>query len=312
MMNRLCIKLIEFYKKKISPGISKRCKFYPTCSSYGIEAYKRFNFFKASFLTLWRLLRCNPYSKGGYDPVPEKKSKLNKITDTYYLLEYRENTDRPNLAYIYREEGSYIIDCGNSKKHLKYFYKQLKKNKLPKPKYSIITHHHWDHSFGLHYSDTISYGLKETQDNLNRHKEILSDKGVEELFNLKEIPLFCKDHIELEYKNKMNEMKIKLLDNVIDEILEIDDLLLIKIPSNYSNDNLVILDKKTHILFVGDALCGKIEGYDFIKDKNIIKEQIIFLEKLDFDVIIESHAFPTTKRGILNKLEKKYNELNEK
>ena len=308
-MNKLCIKLIEFYKKKISPGMSKRCRFYPTCSTYGIESYKRFNFFKASFLTLWRLLRCNPWNKGGYDPVPEKNSKLNKITDSYYLLEYRENTDRPNLAYIYRENGSYIIDTGNSKKHLKYFYKKLKKQKLPMPKYSIITHHHWDHSFGLYYSDTISFGLKETQENLIRHKEVLESKGIEELFNLKEIPLFCKDHIDLEYKGKKNEMKIKSLDNLIDDKLEIDDLLLIKIPSNHSNDNLVILDKKTHILFIGDALCGEIDDYDFIKDKTIIQEQISFLEKLDFDMIIESHSFPTTKRGIIGKLKRKLSEL---
>ena len=292
--------------------MSKRCKFYPTCSSYGIESYKRFNFFKASFLTLWRLLRCNPWNKGGYDPVPEKKSKLNKITDTYYLLEYRENTDRPNLAYIYRENGSYIIDSGNSKKHLKHFYKELIKHKLPLPKYSIITHHHWDHSFGLYYSNTLSIGLNETQNNLIRHKEILENNGLQELFNLNEIPAFCKDHINLEYKGKMKEIKIKLLDKLIDTELVIDDLLLLKIPSNHSDDNLVILDKKTHILFVGDALCGKIEGYDFIKDKEIIKEQIKFLENLNFDVLIESHSFPTTKRGILQKLERKYNEINEK
>ena len=128
-MNKLCIKLIEFYKKKISPGLSKKCRFYPTCSEYGLECYKRFNFFKASFLTFWRIIRCNPWNKGGYDPVPEKKSKLQKLTDSYYYLECRENTDRPNLAYIYRENGSYIIDCGNSKTHLKDFYKQIKKHK---------------------------------------------------------------------------------------------------------------------------------------------------------------------------------------
>ena len=300
---------IEFYKRKISPGMSKKCKFYPTCSSYALECYKRFNFFKASLLTFWRLIRCNPWNKGGYDPVPEKKSKLSKITDTYYLLEYRENTDRPNLAYILRDEGSYIIDCGNGKKHIKHFYKQLKKHHLPLPKYSIITHHHWDHSFGINYSETISIGLTETQNNLIRHKEILEAKGINELFKLKEIPAFCIDHINLEYKNNKKSIKIKLLNELIENKKEIDDLLIFKFPSNHSDDNLAVLDKKTHILFVGDALCGMIIDYDFIKDKNIIKEQIELLKEINFDVLIESHSFPTTKRGIIKKLEKKYSEL---
>ena len=306
-MNKLCIKLIEFYKNKISPGTSKKCRFYPTCSSYGLECYKRFNFFKASWLTFYRIIRCNPWNKGGYDPVPEKKSKLEKLTDTYYFLEYKENTDRPNLVYIYRENGSYIIDAGNSKKHVKYFYKQLKRNKLPLPKYTIITHHHWDHTFGLYYTDTTSIGLKETNENLIRHKEILDRKGINELYKQKEIPAFCIDHITYEYKHQ--KMNIKLLDQTFEESLEIDDLLLLKIPSNHSNDNLVILDKKTRILFIGDALCGKIIEYDFIKDKDTILEQIKFLEKLDFDVVMESHASPVTKRGLLQKLQKKYNEL---
>ena len=306
-MNKLCIKLIEFYKSKISPGISKKCRFYPTCSSYGLECYKRFNFFKASWLTFYRIIRCNPWNKGGYDPVPEKKSKLKKLADSYYILEYRENTDRPNLAYIYREDGSYIIDAGNSEKHLKHFYKQLKKQKLPLPKYSIITHHHWDHSFGLYYSNTTSLGLKETEGHLIRHKEILDTKGIKELYNLKEIPAFCIDHINLEYKHQ--KINIKTLDILIEEKLEIDDLLLIKIPSNHSDDNLAILDKKTNILFVGDALCGKIIEYDFIKDKETISAQIKFLESMEFDTIIESHSNPKTKAEILNKLNEKLNSL---
>ena len=46
------------------------CKFTPTCSEYGIEAIEKFGALKGGLLTLWRILRCNPFSKGGYDPVP--------------------------------------------------------------------------------------------------------------------------------------------------------------------------------------------------------------------------------------------------
>ena len=150
-------------------------------------------------------------------------------------------------------------------------------------------------------------GLKETEGHLIRHKEILDTKGIKELYNLKEIPAFCIDHINLEYKHQ--KINIQTLDILIEEKHEIDDLLLIKIPSNHSDDNLAILDKKTNILFVGDALCGKIIEYDFIKDKETISAQIKFLEALEFDTIIESHSNPKTKEEILNKLNEKINSL---
>jgi len=70
-MKKVCIALIKFYRKNLSP--LKRnacCKYTPTCSQYALEAYEKYGFFKGSILSLWRILRCNPFSKGGYDPVP--------------------------------------------------------------------------------------------------------------------------------------------------------------------------------------------------------------------------------------------------
>ena len=76
-------------------------------------------------------------------------------------------------------------------------------------------------------------------------------------------------------------------------------------PSNHTTENLAILDKKTQILFLGDALCGKIVDYDFIKDKEIIKEQLSLLKKLEFSIAIESHTTPVKKEEIIKKLEEK-------
>ncbi len=73
-MKKILIALIKFYQKSISPGLGANCKYIPTCSQYGLEAIERFGAFKGFFLTVWRVLRCNPFSKGGYDPVPEKRT----------------------------------------------------------------------------------------------------------------------------------------------------------------------------------------------------------------------------------------------
>ena len=53
----------------------KTCRFTPTCSEYAIDAYKNYNFFYATFLMIYRILRCNPLNKGGYDPIPKFKDK---------------------------------------------------------------------------------------------------------------------------------------------------------------------------------------------------------------------------------------------
>ena len=72
-MKKLLLALIKFYSSAISPHTAPSCKYTPTCSQYGLEAIERFGALKGSALTIWRILRCNPFSKGGYDPVPEKK-----------------------------------------------------------------------------------------------------------------------------------------------------------------------------------------------------------------------------------------------
>ncbi len=70
-MKRILLSCIRFYQKHLSglKGYSS-CKFYPTCSKYSIEAIEKYGAIKGGILALWRILRCNPFSKGGYDPVP--------------------------------------------------------------------------------------------------------------------------------------------------------------------------------------------------------------------------------------------------
>lgn len=72
-MKKVLIKIIKLYQKIPGPWHSV-CKFKPTCSNYAIEALEIHGVFKGSLLAIWRILRCNPFSKGGYDPVPPKKS----------------------------------------------------------------------------------------------------------------------------------------------------------------------------------------------------------------------------------------------
>lgn len=68
--NKVFILLIKAYQYLISPLTGPRCRFYPTCSSYAIEAYERYGIVKGSSLTVKRILKCHPFHPGGFDPVP--------------------------------------------------------------------------------------------------------------------------------------------------------------------------------------------------------------------------------------------------
>lgn len=85
-MKNLFIYAIQFYRKYLSPLKSTKCPYFPSCSQYGLEAVERYGAVKGGLLCVWRILRCNPFSKGGYDPVPDFRGKGKKGNEwkTFY------------------------------------------------------------------------------------------------------------------------------------------------------------------------------------------------------------------------------------
>ena len=71
-MRQAAIALLRGYQRFISPLLGARCKYYPSCSEYAVQAIGRYGILRGSVLAAWRLLRCNPFSHGGYDPVSEQ------------------------------------------------------------------------------------------------------------------------------------------------------------------------------------------------------------------------------------------------
>jgi putative membrane protein insertion efficiency factor len=71
-VKRLLLALLGAYQRRISPIFPRRCRYEPTCSAYAVESIGRFGAARGVLLTAWRVLRCNPFSHGGFDPVPER------------------------------------------------------------------------------------------------------------------------------------------------------------------------------------------------------------------------------------------------
>lgn len=71
-MKRVLLALIGAYRRWISPATPRRCRYEPSCSAYAAESVRRFGAARGFLLASWRVLRCNPFSHGGFDPVPER------------------------------------------------------------------------------------------------------------------------------------------------------------------------------------------------------------------------------------------------
>lgn len=69
-MKKMMIVMIRFYQKHLSPLKRSKCPYIPSCSQYGLEAIEKYGALKGGCMAMWRIMRCNPFSSGGYDPVP--------------------------------------------------------------------------------------------------------------------------------------------------------------------------------------------------------------------------------------------------
>jgi uncharacterized protein len=91
----LFIGLIRFYQTVMSPGIPSRCKYYPSCSQYALDAVREYGALRGLVLGTWRVLRCNPLSYGGYDPVSRQTlfRKRSSIPDAPLDAENRHSAE---------------------------------------------------------------------------------------------------------------------------------------------------------------------------------------------------------------------------
>ncbi|QWE30754.1 membrane protein insertion efficiency factor YidD [Polynucleobacter sp. Adler-ghost] len=74
LLNKLAIKVVRLYQIALSPFVGMHCKFIPSCSQYACDCFTNYGFLKSFRLTVWRILRCNPWSQGGHDPAVKPTS----------------------------------------------------------------------------------------------------------------------------------------------------------------------------------------------------------------------------------------------
>lgn len=246
--------------------------------------------------------------------LPQKKAmeqkntnslKLNKLSERLYCLPFEERSDRPNLYYIKGDDYSVAVDAGNSKKHVEKFYEAINNMGFELPKYTIISHWHWDHTFGLWAINGESISSSLTHEKLievSKWKWTL--EAMKQREETKEDIPFCTEHILVECDN-LDDIKVKTTDIVVNKntVLDLGEISLELIPrdSTHSRDSLFVYIPQEKALIVEDADCEDFYN-DSIYDQKKLCDMIEFFESLDYEDHYLGHAEKESKAQALERL----------
>lgn len=227
---------------------------------------------------------------------------LRQFSKRVYYSNPAEETDRPVLGYIAGERYSLMIDAGNSSCHVEDFYCGLDEQGLKRPDFVVLTHSHWDHSFGLCRTGAVSISCRETAEELGKLSSV--EWNLERLEKAVEaglIPLFCREHILKEYPD-LSRIKVVRPDICFEEELALDlggaTCLLKKLVSPHAEDCAAVYIPEEKVLFVGDADCEKICGREFIDNKEKLKKLERSLSGLEFHTVFTGHSQPEPKEDL--------------
>lgn len=232
--------------------------------------------------------------------------ELNKYSDRVYYLPAEERTDRPVLGYIKGDKYSLAVDAGNSSEHVEKFYNALRELDLRLPDFTVVTHWHWDHTFGMHSVSGKTLAGQMTNEKLSEvQKWEWTDEAMKKRLQSGEDIEFCDRCIRLEYPDRS---KIKVVRAEIDFTDVINIYLggiqckVMEFNTPHSDDSILIHAPEVRVAFIGDADSGDYYQNKGEYDKEKLKEMIKVLEKIDVDIFVPGHGVPQKKLEVIRNL----------
>lgn len=236
------------------------------------------------------------------EPAPEEDvPQLEQVTDRIYVFpgEDFNGRDRPFLYFVRGDKLRLAVDAGNSPAHVKAFYAALKAAGHPTPDITVITHWHWDHTFGLRAVKGLTLATRETNDTLRRLQTWAWDEGsMEERLRTGEDIQACADCIRREYDDP-KKIRVVTADMEIDGPVTLDlggvTCQVIPQDSPHSRDGLFLYFPEEKALAVGDGESGDYYELEGSYDPERLESFLSFLDTLDYDLALPGHQMPWTK-----------------
>lgn len=220
---------------------------------------------------------------------------LNKLTNRIYFLEHNPEVDRPMLAYLKGDKFSLAIDAGYSASHVQDFYKAIESKRFPKPDFTVITHWHYDHTFGMHAIVGISIAHNKTNRFLKAQQEQAMTPGYIEILKKEDV------HFRKEYIGQ-NKLNIVLSDISFSDKLTLDlggiTAQIFHTDSPHSEDTVCVYVPEEKVLFLGDSTSEDFFNGGYM-DKNKLQSLIQMIQSTDCEYCILSHCEPLAKEDLL-------------
>lgn len=236
---------------------------------------------------------------------------VHKYSDRVYYSDFDEVTDRPVLGYVAGDRYSVLVDAGSSPAHISAFLKEIYDFGQKKPDFVILTHSHWDHTYGLCALDipsicnSLTYALLKEDS-----KKIWDREHFEEYKKTGLIEPFIYEHMEIEYPD-ISEVCIKLPDIVYKGTFSIDlggvTVEARQITNAHSKDGSIVFVREEKVMFLGDSFYTELVGDAWVDHPELVREYHKELEKLDFDRVFPAHTENISREEMFAELTEREN-----
>ena len=219
--------------------------------------------------------------------------ELKRLTEHIWYMPFEEERDRPNLGYVKGENWSLAIDAGHSAAHVREFYALLEKENLPLPGLTVLTHWHWDHTFGMHAVNGLTLAGEKTNRYLAEWKDKIEKNGPEEFLAIHE-------SIRREYRTD-SELTVKKADMAFsgEVILEPGGctVRVIQTEAPHTDDSVLVSVETDKTLFLGDSTCD--DFFTGIKSPGLCRKLADTIRRINPEICVEGHWVPVNPEDTL-------------
>ena len=222
--------------------------------------------------------------------------KLDRLTDRVWIFPYEKARDRPNLGYIRGDRWSLAVDAGHSGAHVAEFYRALEEAGLPLPSVTVLTHWHWDHTFGMHAVHGLCLANRRTDSCLLKAREQLAQEGDGAFLSLDE-------RIRREYAGGM-PMVVTQADVIYEDEMLLEpggcSVRAFQAESPHTDDSTLIEVPGEGVLFLGDSTCGALPTWE--RDPGLRRKLADRIAASNAEICLMGHWTPLTKDETLQDL----------
>ena len=221
---------------------------------------------------------------------------LNRLTERIWVYSYEEERDRPNLSYIRGDRWSMAVDAGHSAEHTQEFYRTLEEAGLPLPELTVLTHWHWDHTFGMHAVHGLCLANERTNQHLEAFRKRIETEGTAFFLEMDK-------RIRKEYTDN-KPVIVTLADLVFRGEMLLDTgncpIRVFQAEAPHTDDSTLIEAPGEKVLILGDSTGGAFP--EWTVDQALAEKLAETVKKINPEICLPGHWTPLSPEIIIQDL----------